>query len=471
MDITPPARSDLEERLDALARKHGVPGAAAGVLVGDEMTVCATGVTRDDAEGVPITDDTLFLVGSITKVWTATLVMQLVDEGRVDLDDRVNSHLDPPLRLADQGVADTVTIRQLLTHTGGFYGDREDPPERGDNALLRAIASYADLPQLHRPGQLFSYCNSAYNVLGRLIECLSGSTWDDALRERVLSPLGLQRTFTLPEQAMVHPVAIGHDLDLAEKTQTPVTLWCDSRASGPCGGTLAMPAADLLVFAKMHLQDGQGPDGAHVVSSQSARLMREPQVAMSDPVMGLAWGLGWEIGRIDEPAVVGHGGNTNGQMAQLFLVPERSVAICVLTNGDATGELRETLCDELLSELVGVTVSQHPAPAPAGTRVDLTPFVGAFGRDDVRFTFRAAGDVLEADVGTSGRVAEELDSFTTAVTYVSDSRFLLVIPGMEDVPQPITFVREGGGDGAATHLAMSGRVLPRLPSDTEGEPR
>jgi CubicO group peptidase (beta-lactamase class C family) len=471
MDITPPAHDDLEERLDALARKHGVPGAAAGVLVGDEMTICATGVTRDDAEGVPITDDTLFLVGSITKVWTATLVMQLVDEGRVDLDDRVNSHLDPPLRLADQGVADSVTIRQLLTHTGGFYGDREDPPERGDDALQRAIASYADLPQLHRPGQLFSYCNSGYNVLGRLVECLTGSTWDDALRERVLSPLGLRRTFTLPEQAMVHPVAIGHDLDLAEKTQTPVTLWCDSRASGPCGGTLAMRAADLLTFAKMHLWDGEGTDGARVLSPHSARLMREPQVTMVDPVMGQAWGLGWEIGRVDEPVVVGHGGNTNGQMAQLFLVPERGVAICVLTNGDATGELRETLCDELLAELVGVTVSQHPAPAPAGTRVDLTPFVGAFGRDDVRFTFRAAGDVLEADVGTSGRVAEQLDSFTTAVTHASDSRFLLVIPGMEDVPQPITFVREGGGDGPATHLAMSGRVLPRLSSDTEGEPR
>jgi CubicO group peptidase (beta-lactamase class C family) len=249
MDITPPARDELEQRLDALARKHGVPGAAAGVMVGDEVTVCATGVTRDDAEGVPIGVDTLFLVGSITKVWTATLVMQLVDEGLVELDDRVNSHLDPPLRLAGQGVADAVTIRQLLTHTAGFYGDREDPPERGDDALRRAVASYADLPQLHRPGQLFSNNNAGYNVLGRLVECLTGSTWDDALRERVLDPLGLQRTFTLPEQAMVHPVAVGHDLDLAEKTQQPVTLWCDSRASGPCGGTLAMRAADLLAFA------------------------------------------------------------------------------------------------------------------------------------------------------------------------------------------------------------------------------
>jgi CubicO group peptidase (beta-lactamase class C family) len=471
MDLTPPARDELEQRLDALARKHGVPGAAAGVMVGDEVTVCATGVTRDDAEGVPIGVDTLFLVGSITKVWTATLVMQLVDEGLVELDDRVNSHLDPPLRLAGQGVADAVTIRQLLTHTAGFYGDREDPPERGDDALRRAVASYADLPQLHRPGQLFSYNNAGYNVLGRLVECLTGSTWDDALRERVLDPLGLQRTFTLPEQAMVHPVAVGHDLDLAEKTQQPVTLWCDSRASGPCGGTLAMRAADLLAFAKMHLRDGQRPDGNRVLSAQSARLMREPQVSMVDPVMGLAWGLGWEIGRLDEPVVVGHGGNTNGQMSQLFLVPDHDVAICVLTNGDATGQLRETLCDELLSELVGVTVSQHAEPAADGTHVDLMPFVGTFGRDDVRFTFRAAGGVLEADVGTSGRVAESLDSFTTALSYASDSRFLLVLPGLEDVPQPITFVREDGDDGPATHLAMSGRVLPRLPSDTEGEPR
>ena len=169
--------------------------------------------------------------------------------------------------------------------------------------------------------------------------------------------------------------------------------------------------------------------------------------------------------------VIGHGGNTNGQMAQLFLVPDRDVAICVLTNGDTTGQLRETLCDELLSELVGVTVSQHPVPAADGTHVDLAPFVGTFGRDDVQFTFRAAGGVLEADVGTSGRVAESLDSFSTALSYASDSRFLLVLPGLEDVPQPITFVRENGDDGPATHLAMSGRVLPRLPSDTEGEPR
>jgi CubicO group peptidase (beta-lactamase class C family) len=462
MDITAPPGAELERRLGVLADKHGVPGAAAAVMVGDQVSVCATGVTRNDSEGAPVDPDTLFLIGSITKVWTATLVMQLVDEGRVDLDDPVNSHLDPPLRLADAEVADSVTVRQLLTHTGGFYGDREDPPERGDDALQRTIASYADLPQLHSPGRLFSYSNAGYNVLGRLVECLTGGTWDDALRERLIAPLGLERTFTLPELAMVHRHAVGHDPGPGERTLTPVDTWSDSRSAGPCGGTLSTSVADLLAFARMHLRDGVGPDGKRVLSDRAARQMREPQVRMIDPIMGEAWGLGWEIGQSAEPALIGHGGNTNGQMSQLFLVPSLDLALCVLTNGDVTGQLREAFCDELLSELAGVSVAHRPEAAPAGTDVDLGPFVGAFGRDDIQFTFRANGSVLESECVTGGQIAQVLESFSTPLAYAGDSRFLLGIPGFDDVPQVITFVTDGG---PATHIAMSGRVLPRLAPD------
>jgi len=150
MTITLPAVAELRERLHELATKHRVPGAVAGILAEGEVTVCATGVTRVGAEGAPVTPDTLFQIGSITKVWTASIIMQLADEGRLSPDDPVNRHLDPPLRLADRNVADTVTVRQLLSHTGGFYGDTDDPADRGDDAVRRAVASYAELPQLHR---------------------------------------------------------------------------------------------------------------------------------------------------------------------------------------------------------------------------------------------------------------------------------------------------------------------------------
>src|SRR5262245_66611606 len=115
MTSTMPDRTELQRRLDELAVKHGVPGATAGVLVGDDVEVVATGVTRLGSQAA-VTPDTLFLIASITKVWTATLVMGLVGEGRVDVDAPVSDYLDPPLRLADPEVPQTVTVGQVLCH-------------------------------------------------------------------------------------------------------------------------------------------------------------------------------------------------------------------------------------------------------------------------------------------------------------------------------------------------------------------
>jgi CubicO group peptidase (beta-lactamase class C family) len=467
MTMTLPSAAELQERLDELATKCKAPGAVVGVLASDDVTVCATGVTRLEDEGVPVTPDTLFQIGSITKVWTATMIMQLADEGRLSLDDPVNRHLDPPLRLADQQVADTVTVHQLLTHTGGFYGDADDPAERGDDAVRRAVASYADLPQLHRQGSLFSYSNSGYNVLGRVIECLRESTWDVALAECIVTPLGLERTFTLPEHMMVHRVAVGHEKLAGSDRSTSVPVWmpANARAQGPCGGTLTCRAADLLGFARMHLRDGQGPDGRQLLSAHSARLMRQPQVKVIDPLLLTeAWGLGWEVNRTTDPVVVGHGGDTEGQHAQLYLVPDADVAVCVLDNGE-DGPLREELLEYVLGSL-GITMPTRPQPARDGNLPDLTPFLGAFGRKDIRFHFRRAGDGgLETECITGGEIEKYVPDFTVTLPYSSGSMFLLPVPGQEEHPPPVTFVREDGGDGPATHIVLGGRVLPRLAGD------
>jgi CubicO group peptidase (beta-lactamase class C family) len=467
MTITLPAVAELRERLHELATKYRVPGAVAGILADGEVTVCATGVTRLGDEGAPITPDTLFQIGSITKVWTATIIMQLADEGRLSLDDPVNRHLDPPLRLADKNVADSVTVHQLLSHTGGFYGDTDDPAERGDDAVKRAVASYAELPQLHRQGSMFSYSNAGYNVLGRVIECLTGSTWDEALRERIVTPLGLERAFTLPEHMMVHRVAVGHEKLAGSDKLTPVPVWMpgNARSQGPCGGTLTCRAADLLGFARMHLNDGRGPDGRQVLSAGSARLMRQPQVDVIDPLLlAEAWGLGWEVNRTADPVVVGHGGDTEGQHAQLYLVPDTGVAVCLLDNGE-DGPLREELLGELLGGM-GINMPSRPQPARDGSLPDLAPFLGTYGRKDIRFTFRRAqGGDLETECITGGEIEKYVPDFTVTLPYSSGSMFLLPLPGQEEHPASVTFVREDAGEGPATHIALGGRVLPRLAAD------
>jgi len=195
-----------QPRLDLLAREHGVPGAAFGVLRLDDDHDDGTGARLELATGVlhlgtgvPVTPDALFQVGSITKVWTTTLVMRLVDEGLLDLDAPVVERL-PEFAVADGDAAAGITLRHLLTHTSGFDGDTFTDTGRGDDCLRAFVAVLTDSRQLFAPGTAWSYNNAAFVVAGRLVETVTGGTWDAALRERVIEPLGLGRTVTLPEE-------------------------------------------------------------------------------------------------------------------------------------------------------------------------------------------------------------------------------------------------------------------------------
>src|SRR5438105_1651274 len=142
-----------------VARRH-VPGVALGLLLDDVEHTAGFGVTNLD-NPLPVDEDTLFQVGSITKTFTATAVMRLVDEGRLDLDRPVQIYL-PDFRLAEPNVAATVTTRHLLTHTAGWIGDFFSDTGRGDDALARYVVEMADLEQLTPPGGVYSYCNAGF---------------------------------------------------------------------------------------------------------------------------------------------------------------------------------------------------------------------------------------------------------------------------------------------------------------------
>src|SRR3954449_468649 len=193
--------SRWQERLALLAEKHGVPGASLAILEGDEVAEAAYGVLNIRT-GVEATPDSVFQIGSVTKVWTATLVMQLVDEGLLDLDAPVVTYL-PDFRVADADVTRTVTTRHLLAHSSGIDGDLFLDPGRGDDCVEKYVAACADLGQNHPLGATMSYCNSGYTVLGRLIEVLRDQTWDAVVKERLFAPLGLTTAGTLPEEALL----------------------------------------------------------------------------------------------------------------------------------------------------------------------------------------------------------------------------------------------------------------------------
>ena len=201
---------ELRSEVAAAAVELGVPGVAIGVDHAGRREIVVHGVSAVD-HGRPIGPETLFQLGSTAKTFTAAVIMVLVDQGRVDLDQRVRRHL-PELRLADDHAAETVTVGHLLNHTAGWdSGDSWTDTGEGDDALERAATLVAELPQQFVPGTAASYNNAAFVLAGRLIERVTGQTYERALTDLLLRPLGLSSTKTSLNEIMTGPYAIGHE--------------------------------------------------------------------------------------------------------------------------------------------------------------------------------------------------------------------------------------------------------------------
>jgi dipeptidyl aminopeptidase/acylaminoacyl peptidase/CubicO group peptidase (beta-lactamase class C family) len=369
-----------QRRLTTLAAKHKVVGASLGIMrlrpsQEDELVEAATGVLHKET-GVAVTTDSIFQIGSMSKVWTATLALQLVDEGLLDLDAPLIQVL-PELQLGDPDVAKQVTMRQLLTHTSGIDGDVFTDTGRGDDCLEKYVDGLAGVRQNHPLGATWSYCNSGFSLAGRVIEKLTGKTWDAVLRERIFGPLGLRRTVTLPEEALLHRAAVGH---VGEEELSPAPVWGLPRALGPAG-LITSTAAEALAFARMHLNDGVAPDGTRVLSSESVTAMAAKQAELPDKhTLGDSWGLGWIRFDWDGHRLIGHDGNTIGQAAFLRVLPEQGLAVSLLTNGGNTHDLYEELYREIFRELAGVAMPLPLAPLAEVPEIDLHRHIGRYER-------------------------------------------------------------------------------------------
>ncbi|GAA4737757.1 hypothetical protein GCM10023328_18020 [Modestobacter marinus] len=401
-----------QQRLEELAAKHEVPGATLAVLRlgpdgpdGDELVEAATGVLNKST-GVEATPDSVFQIGSITKVWTATLVMQLVDEGLLDLDTPLVEVL-PGLQLADEEVARQVTMRHLLNHTSGIDGDVFTDTGRGDDTLERYVAALTDVAQNHPLGATFSYCNSGFSLAGRVVEVLTGKTWDAALRERVIEPLGLTSTSTLPEEAILHRVAVGHIKPEEDQESHVAPVWMLPRSLGPAGLVNAT-ARDVTAFARMHLSEGRAPDGTAVLSPSSTAAMQAHSTDLPDRFsLGDSWGLGWIRFDWQGERLYGHDGTTFGQNAFLRVLPSQGIAVAMLTNGGQPRDLFADLYSEVFTELAGIRVAESLEPPTEAPEVELSRYVGTYERSSITTEVFERDGGLVMRVIPTGSIAEE----------------------------------------------------------------
>jgi hypothetical protein len=216
-------------------------------------------------------------------------------------------------------------------------------------------------------------------LLGRVIEKITGDTWDEAMAKRIFAPLGLQRTGTLPEQALLYRAAVGHVAEGGgEPTRAPV--WGLPRSLGPAG-LISAQTADVLAFARMHLTGGLTADGTRLLSEAAAAEMTTHQADLPDKYsLGDSWGLGWIRFGCDGHRLIGHDGNTIGQSAFLRMLPEAGLAVTLLTNGGNTRDLYEDLSREIFAALAGVAMPPPLVPPAEPVQVDITPHVGRYER-------------------------------------------------------------------------------------------
>ena len=452
-------------RLAEVAAAAMVNGAVLGIWAEGRRTLAAHGVLST-ATGVAVTPDSVFQIGSITKPWTATMIMQLVDEERLSLDATVADVL-PGVRLGTPDVAAQVRIEHLLTHTSGVDGDIFADTGRGDECVRRYVDELADAAVGYPAGQAYSYCNSGFVLLGRIIEVLDGRVWDESLRRRLTGPLGLRRTVTLPEEAILHRAAVGHQLHPHEAE--PRATWMLPRSLGPAG-LITASAGDLLTFARLHLDGGVTEDRTRLLSEDAATSMREPRSEIPGAGSGPdAIGLGWQLSHWDGRRVAGHSGDTIGQSAFLRMDPASGVAVCLLTNAADARPAYQRLFAEVLAEHAGIVMPAEPEPAaiPAaeGARAadgGLGRHVGRYERTSRRFDvslsdgrLRLLSTVTGSLAAVSGAEPEELDQLAADE---SGDNFLC----RSHEAEPWTSVSFRALADGTPYLYASGRVTPRV---------
>jgi CubicO group peptidase (beta-lactamase class C family) len=380
------------EILESMEPLH-VPGAAVGILHEGKEFVAGFGVTNLE-HPLDVTADTLFQIGSITKTFIGTAVMRLVETGKLDLDLPVRTYL-PDLRLADEEVAAKVTMRHLLTHTGGWFGDYFDDLGPGDDALAKMVRELAGLPQQTPLGEVWAYNNAGFYIAGRVIEVVTGKPFEAAAKKLVLEPLGMERAYFFPADVITHRFAVGHEVQDDEvEVARP---WAIGRAVAPAGG-IVTTVRELLRYARFHMGDGTAADGTRLLAPESLQAMRDPQVEAGGSID--AMGLTWALRRIDDLWVARHGGGTNGQVSTLETVPERNFALAILTNSSRGGLLINDLTRSAFNLYLGI---DDPEPeAMSISEEALRPYVGDYQNPMVDIELRLAEGELIISLSYKG---------------------------------------------------------------------
>lgn len=354
--------------LETKQRKEAVPSFSVAV-VHDQELVWAKSLGYADVERkIAATPRTPYRIASLTKTFTATAILQLRDEGKLQLDDPVSRHL-PWFTQRD------VTVRQLLAHAGGLTrdvpGDFWDTMQFPDNASLPSLFARSEAP--FGAGERFKYSNLGYAVAGDLVATLTKRSWADVVTMRVLQPLGMTSTRAVVGTDAASRVAVAYGpLDAAGKR--PIIQVGAPGLFAPALG-MASSAEDLARWLSFQMHEARENDAAPVLARASVKEMQRAQVVRSDWKGG--WGLGWGVVAVekDTPRVVHGGGTDRGYRSLVTFDPHKRVGFVVLTNSDASPR---DVAEQLWKIVAPAIVKAKQTPVDKAKLAQLAKYTGRY---------------------------------------------------------------------------------------------
>jgi CubicO group peptidase (beta-lactamase class C family) len=469
---TAPAAQHHENRLDSIVdlaeakmREYRVPGVAIGIFDNGVVTTRALGITNVE-DPLPVTDHTVFPIASISKTFAATMVMRLVEQGKLDLKAPVRKYL-PDFKVRDEAVSRDATVWNLLTHTAGWEG-QVSGPERGDDTLRNFVATVMpDLMQVAPPTAAWSYNNAGFSVSGRVIESVTGTSINRAVRDLVFTPLGLAHAGSTAGEFMVNRFAAGHGVRPAlsgvEGNDAAFLQRPFSPSVSVTAGGIGVCITDLMSYAKFHLGDGTASNGERVLSKASLEMMRTTQLHKQGTDDDI--GIGWHLRNVGPLRVAAHGGTLSGHILLLEIVPEKNFAVGILTNSTNGWRLIQDVEREVLKQYHGASFPRNHAIAhrglvetlpnvePLATQPDPAPYVGRYLRPMNAVSVRVeSGRLVVQEIPNTGDPRPIMP-----IAFFGPDR--AVVTDGNDKGQSIEFVRDKGGQVAWVRVV--GRVAVR----------
>lgn len=326
--LLPATLERVNAYLQARIRDLRLPGLALAI-VQDDQVIYQRGFGITDPTGRPVTPQTPFILGSLSKSITALAIMQLVEAGKIDLDAAVQRYL-PWFRGADQDASSHITLRHLLTHTSGIsrYTGRELLAGRGEKTLEQLVRELSKVKLTRPVGTTFQYSNANYAVLGLLVQVVSGESYEDYIRRHIFQPLSMQHSYTSEQDAQHGGLATGYRWWFGQPIPNHAPYLEDALPAA----FLVCSAEDMACWLGVHLSSGSW-NGVSVLSPAGTAELHRPQVTIPTKP-GMTSAMGWRVQQLGDDSILQHGGEVSNFRADMVLVPGRKLGVIVLQNAN-----------------------------------------------------------------------------------------------------------------------------------------